>query len=214
MSRKKIFQEDTAWFSSSVSQKFKNIWKKNGGQRAPLDSAMFVFSQDFNAPDTLQIFTSEAYLSEHLAVLHPMFISDSDSRGSKSVLMDYKLPPEEVYKATREKGVYKWDSNSTLKEDEQQSRTGRQTRSRGKVTQTENEDVAASGKPKARKLTTENSHPNQMTREKTTEKKEAEDAGTKDTGLEHMCHIDDIPKITGVLEEFIPGQNGCEVFRK
>ena len=29
-----------------------------------------------------------------------------------------------------------------------------------------------------------------------------------------MCHIDDIPKIAGVLEEFIPGQNGCEVFKK
>lgn len=29
-----------------------------------------------------------------------------------------------------------------------------------------------------------------------------------------MCHIDDIPKITGVLEEFIPGKNGCEVFKK
>lgn len=29
-----------------------------------------------------------------------------------------------------------------------------------------------------------------------------------------MCHIDDIPKITGVLEEFIPGENNCEVFRK
>lgn len=31
---------------------------------------------------------------------------------------------------------------------------------------------------------------------------------------EDMCHIDDIPKITGVLEEFIPGKNGCEVFKK
>ena len=31
---------------------------------------------------------------------------------------------------------------------------------------------------------------------------------------EEMCHIDDIPKIAGVLEEFIPGQNGCEVFKK
>ncbi|XP_061163664.1 telomere repeats-binding bouquet formation protein 2-like [Saccostrea echinata] len=214
MSRKKIFQEDTAWFSSSVSQKFKNIWKRNGGQGAPLDSAMFVFSQDFNAPDTLQIFRSEAYLSEHLAVLHPLFIIDSVSRGSKTVLMDYKLPPEEVYKATREKEVYKWDSNSTLKENEQESRTGRQTCSRGKLAQTENEDISASGKVKTRKLTTENNDHIELTREKITEKKEAVDIRKKETGLEEICHIDDIPKITGVLEEFIPGQNGCEVFRK
>lgn len=30
------------------------IAERNGGQMSPLDSAMFVFSQDFTAPDTLQ----------------------------------------------------------------------------------------------------------------------------------------------------------------
>lgn len=29
-----------------------------------------------------------------------------------------------------------------------------------------------------------------------------------------MCYIDDIFKIIGVLEEFILGKNGCEVFKK
>lgn len=29
-----------------------------------------------------------------------------------------------------------------------------------------------------------------------------------------MCYIDDIFKINGVLEEFILGKNGCEVFKK
>ena len=44
-----------------------------------------------------RIFTSEAYLNEHLAVIHPKYISDSIASGTKTTLMSYKLPPEEVY---------------------------------------------------------------------------------------------------------------------
>ena len=44
-----------------------------------------------------RVFTSEAYLNEHLAVIHPKYISDSIASGTKTTLMSYKLPPEEVY---------------------------------------------------------------------------------------------------------------------
>ncbi|XP_048737842.1 telomere repeats-binding bouquet formation protein 2-like [Ostrea edulis] len=211
MSNKKLFQGDTAWFSSSVSQKIKNLWKKNGGNISPLDSAMFVFSQDFTAPDTLQIFSSEAYLNEHLAVIHPMFISDSISKGSKSVLMNYKLPPEEVYKATREMKVYKWDITSELQNGQQQTRTSRLTRSKAMFTHDENKDNMADGS-KNRDLSTKDNSNTEHEEGKTTESIESGDVLKKVTA--EMCHIDDIPKITGVLEEFIPGENNCEVFRK
>lgn len=213
MNNCKIFNGDTAWFSSSVSQKVKNLWKRNGGQMSPLDSAMFVFSQDFTAPDTLQIFCSEAYLDEHLAVIHPMYISDSVTKGSKTVLMQYKLPPEEVYQATKDKQVYKWDKNSDLKNEQQPVSTGRQTRRRAKLCQDENMGNESEGAKTRRRQGpsyTDSEYDSSVSR--TTERQQS--AVVPREVPEDMCHIDDIPKITGVLEEFIPGKNGCEVFKK
>lgn len=213
MNNGKIFNGNTAWFSSSVSQKVKNLWKRNGGQMSPLDSAMFIFSRDFTALDTLQIFSSEAYLDEHLAVIHPMYISDSVTKGSKTVLMQYKLPPEEVYQATKDKQVYKWDRNSDLKNEQQQVRTGRQTCRRAKLCLDENTGNESEGaKTRRRQGPSYTDSENDSSVTMTTERQQS--AVVPREVLEDMCHIDDIPKITGVLEEFIPGKNGCEVFKK
>ncbi|XP_078315000.1 uncharacterized protein LOC111128552 isoform X1 [Crassostrea virginica] len=212
MGTSEMFRGETAWFSSSVSPRLRTMWKRNGGQMSPLDSAMFVISQDFNAPDTVQIFTSEAYLNEHLAVIHPKYISDSIASGTKTTLMSYKLPPEEVYQATKDRHVYKWDSNSEEENDPKQINKKRQTHGRRNLRGNKNAENELTA-PVTKTTGTGSSRggaENSFMRTK----------GQHQSGdmmkklSEEMCHIDDIPKIAGVLEEFIPGQNGCEVFKK
>ncbi|XP_033749422.1 telomere repeats-binding bouquet formation protein 2-like isoform X2 [Pecten maximus] len=114
-----LFQGQTAWFSASVLKRRIKLWKKHGGLIAGIDHAQFVFSEDEEAADTKQIFCSEAYIDEHLAVFHAMYVSDSakQKNGTKLPLGDYFLPPKEVQQLIKKQKKFKWEDVNDSGED-------------------------------------------------------------------------------------------------
>lgn len=106
-----MFEGLSAWFSTSVRRKIKQLWVDYGGREASLEDAQFIFSQDAKVPDTESIFNSDAYLEEHLAVFHPSYIRECIKHGniSKVTLGKYFFPPADVQAIAREQLQYQWD---------------------------------------------------------------------------------------------------------
>ncbi|OWF46937.1 telomere repeats-binding bouquet formation protein 2-like isoform X2 [Mizuhopecten yessoensis] len=118
-----FLQGQTAWFSSSVSKRKVKLWMKHGGLIEEIDHAQFIFSEDEEAADTKQIFSSEAYLDEHLAVFHAMYVTDcvKQKNGSKIPLGDYFLPPKDVQQLIRKQKRFKWEGVQESDEDDSSS---------------------------------------------------------------------------------------------
>ncbi|XP_069138392.1 telomere repeats-binding bouquet formation protein 2-like isoform X1 [Argopecten irradians] len=115
-----LFQGQTAWFSSSVSSRNIKLWKEHGGLIVGIEHAQFVFSEDEEAEDTKQIFSSEAYIDEHLAVFHAKYVSDAvkQSDGTKIPLGDYFLPPKDIQQFIKKQMKFKWDKESESNKDD------------------------------------------------------------------------------------------------
>ncbi|XP_060078434.1 telomere repeats-binding bouquet formation protein 2-like [Ylistrum balloti] len=115
-----LFQGQTAWFSNSVLEEKIKLWEHHGGLLAGIDHAQFVFSEDEEAPDTKMIFSSEAYIDEHLAVFHALYVSDAVKQkyGPKILLGDYFLPPKDIQQLIRKQMKFKWEHvNESNKDD-------------------------------------------------------------------------------------------------
>ena len=99
--QKSIFEQQTAWFSTSCEPKWKDIWVSNGGRLETVDSAMFIFGEDGNASDIQKVFKSEAYLREHVAIFHPAYVGECAEMGDmkKVTAGKYQLhrPEENVH---------------------------------------------------------------------------------------------------------------------
>lgn len=110
-----MFKGLTAWFLRSVSRNKRQKWFSHGGKEASLDNAQFIFSQDAQAPDTLRIFESTAYLDEHLSIFHSNYISECVKKGgTQSVALGkYILLPAEVQEVVqREMGIkFHWETD-------------------------------------------------------------------------------------------------------
>lgn len=106
-----LFRDQTAWFSSSVDEKSKRLWRENGGTEVDFDAAMFIFSSNSTCADIERVFQSQAYISEHLAVFHSRFIDDSVHAGdrSKVVLGRYFLPPHDILEKVQKQMAMCWD---------------------------------------------------------------------------------------------------------
>ena len=76
-----VFENVTAWFSSSVKPNWKKSWQSNGGKIDKVESAMFLFGNDAFASDIREIFDSKLYLSEHVAIFRPDYIDECLKRG-------------------------------------------------------------------------------------------------------------------------------------
>ncbi|KAK3578284.1 hypothetical protein CHS0354_010488 [Potamilus streckersoni] len=187
----KVFDGLTAWFSTSVSNSKKKLWSDGGGEETDFDSAMFMFSQDTQADDTKEIYVSEAYLDEHLAVFHPNFINQCWKAGDvKAVAVGkYFLPPKEIQQLVKKQMTFEWEIDGNLSDssaDDVMKTDKRDFVTKSQVTASENSTMANKEKPST------SSH-------------------GKANGV---LRIEDLPKITGPLEDFIPGEGGCEIFHK
>ncbi|KAM7424223.1 hypothetical protein PAMA_000525 [Pampus argenteus] len=93
-----MFQNKTAWFSSSVPQSWQNFWILEEGTFAGWRTADYLFSMDATCPDTLRVFESKDYLWNKVTVFHSSFLSACEKRQSvKSVCIGhYVLPPASV----------------------------------------------------------------------------------------------------------------------
>ncbi|KAL3866112.1 hypothetical protein ACJMK2_043444 [Sinanodonta woodiana] len=189
---RKMFEGLTAWFSASVSKSKKKIWSDGGGQVADFDSAMFVFSQDAQADDTKEIFECEAYLDEHLAVFHPNFINQCWKIGDvKAVAVGkYFLPPQDIQQLVKKQMTFEWEIDGNMSDSSADKVT--KSEKRGLVTQSQK--VTAS--------------------ENRTANKEKSPASLHGKEANEVWKIEDLPKITGRLDDFIPGERGCEIFHK
>ncbi|KAL8610738.1 hypothetical protein ACOMHN_016721 [Nucella lapillus] len=106
-----MFSDVSAWFSSSVDNQTRQLWKDQGGDESDFDSADFIFSAANNCPDTLRVFTSTAYIIEHLEVFHSRYISDCVKAGDRSnvILGHYILPPQDILNDVRKHTTLAWD---------------------------------------------------------------------------------------------------------
>lgn len=121
---KLLFQDLTAWFSDSVADERKSQWKKMGGKEADLDTAQFIFSENPESGDTQQIFKSEPYRNEHLAVFHARYISDCiKANGNHDIPVGkYFMPPKEIQELVRKQMKFIWDNyDSGVSSDESDS---------------------------------------------------------------------------------------------
>ncbi|XP_028258289.1 telomere repeats-binding bouquet formation protein 2 isoform X2 [Parambassis ranga] len=127
-----MFQNNTAWFSSSVPQEYINFWILESGRIASWRTADYLFSEDATCPDTLRIFESKDYLWNKVTVFHSLFLATCEKRQSvKSVYIGhYVLPPASVQNEVRnvvgrmiwefeeDQSVGQGSSTSSLTEDE------------------------------------------------------------------------------------------------
>ncbi|KAL5018381.1 hypothetical protein ScPMuIL_004103 [Solemya velum] len=109
-----LFQDLTAWFSTSVRRRRVRLWREGGGQVVGLEEAQFVFSEDAESPDTIRIFESEPYFSEYLAVFHANYISACVGAGDtkRVTLGKYFLPPQQVAELIRSQMTFPWESGN------------------------------------------------------------------------------------------------------
>ncbi|KAM4630478.1 telomere repeats-binding bouquet formation protein 2 [Polymixia lowei] len=98
-----MFQNRSAWFSTSVTQERHNYWMSEGGAIASWRTADYLFSDNATCPDTLRIFESKDYLWNKVTVFHSLYLSACERRHSvKSVCIGhYVLPPASVQDEVR-----------------------------------------------------------------------------------------------------------------
>ncbi|XP_076444313.1 uncharacterized protein LOC143282524 [Babylonia areolata] len=106
-----MFDDVSAWFSSSVDRQSKQLWKDHGGYESDFDKADFIFSADNTSQDTLRVFNSAAYIIEHLEVFHSRYITDCVKAGNRSdiVLGRYILPPQDILNDVKKHTTLCWD---------------------------------------------------------------------------------------------------------
>uniref|UniRef100_A0A3Q1I374 Uncharacterized protein n=1 Tax=Anabas testudineus TaxID=64144 RepID=A0A3Q1I374_ANATE len=90
-----MFNNKSAWFSTSVPQTCQDFWILQSGTIASWRTADYLFSADATCPDTLRIFESKDFLWNEVMVFHSLFLSICEKRQSvKSVCIGhYVLPP-------------------------------------------------------------------------------------------------------------------------
>ncbi|KAK6180466.1 hypothetical protein SNE40_012614 [Patella caerulea] len=186
-----MFDGLTAWFSSSVDETIKQHWENNHGAVCGVDEAQFLFSQNTEIQDTKRLYESEAYLNEHLTIFHVQYISDCIKSGDrkKVVLGKYFLPPLEIQNLIRNQVEFIWEKDKPSKQPIQvKVNVGKRKT-----------DSVVGG---------DNSSPVKSRCPRVTE------TGATTSVDTDSIHIKDLPKIRGQIEDFIPGENGCEVFLK
>ncbi|XP_026234654.1 telomere repeats-binding bouquet formation protein 2 [Anabas testudineus] len=98
-----MFNNKSAWFSTSVPQTCQDFWILQSGTIASWRTADYLFSADATCPDTLRIFESKDFLWNEVMVFHSLFLSICEKRQSvKSVCIGhYVLPPASVQDEVR-----------------------------------------------------------------------------------------------------------------
>ncbi|XP_071964748.1 telomere repeats-binding bouquet formation protein 2-like isoform X2 [Antedon mediterranea] len=98
-----IFDTIPAWFSSSCDAQYKQLWVEHGGTVVvDLSTALFIFSNDPKAKDTIRIFKSRAY-GDGLTVVMAGYIDACLQVGDahKIALSLYILHPPEALNEMR-----------------------------------------------------------------------------------------------------------------
>lgn len=184
MEKKKLFQGCSAWFSSSVAEKKIKLWKVYGGTLDTVNFAQYIFSEDIDAKDTVSIFESEAYMDEHMAVFNADYIIDCVKKKNRASVPvgKYHLVPRGI-----EEDVRNAISGLDWEEDDEQHEQGL-----GKNKKRLSKKSLSAVKTGAGNLSN-----NLKSKESLV--------------ISDFVHIDDLPKVTGKLEELKPGENGCTV---
>ncbi|XP_077989325.1 uncharacterized protein LOC144443660 [Glandiceps talaboti] len=132
-----LFKKQSAWFSTSVEKRKREIWVKHGGTLTDREIALFVFSEDADAPDTKWIFSSPAYSYDSVAVFHASYVDACYKEGSMAKVEKgtYYLPPTELHEVVRQQGGLRWEKELAATNSRNQtnvtaeSNQGRNTRS-------------------------------------------------------------------------------------
>ncbi|XP_071085063.1 telomere repeats-binding bouquet formation protein 2-like [Haliotis cracherodii] len=238
-----MFHGQTAWFSSSVPSKRVRLWKQHDGKEVSIEKAQFVFSDECQVADTRKLYDSSAYINEHLAIFHSAYISECVRKEdmTKVVLGDYFLPPLEVMEVIRGQTKLAWENHSAdhLEDSDEESvseaRVTGPSHSNTRKTNTSIGDVqkntAGKSPPKANTRQHQNTEGGQRGNtsqatdkaisDNSTQRRSPRQSSKKSTSTTvenadeaNVVHIDNLPKVTGALEPFYPGQNGCVVFMK
>ncbi|ESP00546.1 hypothetical protein LOTGIDRAFT_149761 [Lottia gigantea] len=197
-----MFDGVTAWFSSSVDDNTVTDWKSEKGEVKDLDEAQFIFSNESEARDTKSLYKSNAYLNEHLAIFHSQYIVDCLQNGDTRniVLGRYFLPPLPLQHFMKKQMKFDWKDKKDKKEINNKSNMAKKNTEKASGT---------NSSPSKHYQTTNKTQTPVSTRTRSTVP-----SLHKQTEYSNIRHIDDLPKVKGKLIDFVPGQNGCEVFMK
>ncbi|GAB1605025.1 hypothetical protein Ahia01_000784300 [Argonauta hians] len=226
-----IFTGFSAWFSSSVSRTTETLWTALGGVKKSSQTADFLFSSDASYPDTDSIFSSSMYLIDSVAVIHPTYIHACTLAEDmkKVALGHYILYPKGFKEFLQSQVAYRkchcigkpfenrdpGDDNNNNEEEEEGVEEECQNSS---VNNNEEEKKDETKKKNIEVIVIEDNEPSGTTIQTVSQKNR--NPGTKSclTSKSHhsipiitndVVRIEQLEKVPGPLELFIPGKNGC-----